>query len=83
MNKDILSFIVYFAGYLIMQMISIVLLAAVSVSGGFIGADVTEIVNISAYIKDVISGSIVIMIVMTVVYYAVSVFLLNRKLNLD
>ena len=56
---------------------------AVSVSGGFIGADVTDIVNISAYIKDVISGSLVIMIVMTVVYYAVSVFLLNRKLNLD
>ena len=83
MNKDILSFIVYFAGYLIMQMISIVLLAVVSVSRGFVGADVTNVVNIGGYVKDVISGSLVIMIVMTVVYYAVSVFLLNRKLNLD
>lgn len=83
MNKDILSFIVYFAGYLIMQIISIVLLAVVSVSRGFVGADVTNVVNIGGYVKDVISGSLVIMIVMTVVYYAVSVFLLNRKLNLD
>ena len=83
MNKDILSFIVYFAGYLIMQMISIVLLAVVSVSRGFVGADVTNVDNIGGYVKDVISGSLVIMIVMTVVYYAVSVFLLNRKLNLD
>lgn len=83
MNKDILSFIVYFACYLIMQMISIVLLAVVSVSRGFVGADVNNVVNIGGYVKDVISGSLVIMIVMTVVYYALSVFLLNRKLNLD
>lgn len=83
MNKDILSFVVYFACYLIMQMISIVLLAAVSVSKGFVGTDTTDIVNVGAYVKDVLSGSLVIMIVMTVVYYAVSVFLLNRKLNLD
>lgn len=83
MNKDILSFIVYFAGYLIMQIISIVMLAAVSVSKGFVGADITDIVNIGTYVKDVLSGSLVITIVMTVVYYAVSVFLLNRKLNLD
>ena len=47
------------------------------------GAGGANVVNIGGYVKDVISGSLVIMIVMTVVYYAVSVFLLNRKLNLD
>lgn len=83
MNKDILSFIVYFVGYLIMQIISIAMLAVVSISKGLIGTDTTDIVNIGTYVKDVLIGSLVIMLVMTVLYYALSVFLLNRKLNLD
>lgn len=87
MSKDILSFIVYFAGYIVMQGISIGIVAVCAVRRGMvtqvINNETSDIVALSNYIGDVLSANLVLMAVLTILYYVVSVYLLDKKLNLD
>lgn len=87
MNKDIMSFIVYFAGYIIMQGISIGIIAVCAVRRGMVtqilNNEASDISALSVYMSDVLCGSLVLMIVMAVFCYFISVHLLNKKLNLD
>ena len=85
-NKDIMSFIIYFAEYVIMQILTIILVAAFAFGNGMVTQAMSEleiIEKMQAYVAGVIGGSIVLMLVMAAVNCVLSVFFLNKKLNLD
>lgn len=85
-NKDVLSFMVYFAGYVIMQIFTIIIVAGFAFGKGMITQAINgtqDIEVLQSYIMGVLGGNILLMLVMAVLYWVISVWLLNRKLNLD
>ena len=86
MNKDVCSFLTYFIGYVVMQVFSIAFVVIAAAGRGMMtqlveSAEAPDMGVLNAYISDVLIGSIILMIVMMTFYCGMSVYLLNKKLN--
>ena len=88
MNKDVCSFLTYFIGYVVMQVFSIAFVVIAAAGRGMMtklveSAEAPDMGVLNACISDVLIGSIILMIVMMIFYCGMSVYLLNKKLNVD
>ena len=82
-NKDVLSIIMYIVSYIIIQVISVVGIVISVVSQGI---DITKELNdaaISGYSNGVMVSQLIIAIIFGVIFGAVSIITMKKKLNLE